>query len=163
MAKGIYIRGLSLFQRFIRKFNRNGRLHLTLGHCWEWTGYLDEWGYGRIQIGGKWERAHVISFIIYRHRPKNCVLHKCDNACCVNPDHLYDGTLSQNMLDAFSRGRKSHLGEKNPNSKLSDAETEYIRVHYRRGRGPYDLGNAAELTRMFKITRARLLQIARGE
>lgn len=34
-----------------------------------------------------------------------CVLHRCDNKKCVNPNHLYVGTKKQNTLDAVSRGR----------------------------------------------------------
>lgn len=33
------------------------------------------------------------------------VLHKCDNRLCVNPDHLYLGTVRQNAKDKLDRGR----------------------------------------------------------
>jgi hypothetical protein len=31
--------------------------------------------------------------------------HKCDNPPCINPDHLYAGTFSDNTRDAVSRKR----------------------------------------------------------
>ena len=31
------------------------------------------------------------------------ILHTCDNEWCVNPDHLYMGTASQNMSDMHAR------------------------------------------------------------
>lgn len=31
------------------------------------------------------------------------VLHTCDNAWCINPDHLYLGSFQQNMKDFYAR------------------------------------------------------------
>lgn len=45
------------------------------------------------------------------------VLHKCDNAKCCNPEHLYVGTQRQNIDDMIARNRLS-VGEAKSNSKL---------------------------------------------
>lgn len=50
--------------------------------------------------------AHVVSwFIHYGVWPTKNVLHKCDNPPCVNPDHLFEGDQTDNMLDAKLKGR----------------------------------------------------------
>jgi len=57
-------------------------------------------------------------------------LHHCDNKICVNPDHLYIGTRSQNAKDAFDRGLKiphAMLGTDNPRARLSEDDVRFIR------------------------------------
>lgn len=34
--------------------------------------------------------------------------HTCDTPGCINPEHLYEGTQSQNMLDRFQRATSVH-------------------------------------------------------
>lgn len=48
-----------------------------------------------------------------------CVLHKCDNSRCLNPQHLFLGTPLENSRDMVSKGR-SMQGERSPNAKLTD-------------------------------------------
>ena len=50
--------------------------------------------------------AKVVLTIKLGRLPTDSVLHKCDNRCCINEDHLYEGTHSQNMKDMFARGRR---------------------------------------------------------
>jgi hypothetical protein len=56
--------------------------------CWNWTGALDEDGYG---VKGKgFNRAHRWSYYLFRgHIPRNFEIdHSCLNHRCVNPEHL---------------------------------------------------------------------------
>lgn len=75
-----------------------------------WTASLSGNGYGEIYEGpvsDKKIQAHRASYLIYRGQiPEGMdVLHKCDNPRCVNPDHLWLGTQSQNTVDMILKGR----------------------------------------------------------
>ena len=74
--------------------------------CWLWLGDLDSGGYGRLKIKGKTYRAHRFS-LLREQQTDLFVCHKCDTPSCVNPDHLFLGTHSDNMKDMVSKNRHS--------------------------------------------------------
>lgn len=58
--------------------------------CWEWTGSLDTWGYGRIRIEGRLVQAHRAALMLagLEVAPGTRVRHRCGVRNCVNPAHL---------------------------------------------------------------------------
>lgn len=106
-------------------------VHKTDG-CWLWTGgSKNQKGYGQIGLGGKGAKhvlVHRLSYTMHKGEIPDgmLVMHSCDNPSCVNPEHLSVGTQSQNILEAFAKGRKNAVpphvfGEACGASKISEA------------------------------------------
>ena len=75
--------------------------------CWLWTKGSDLKGYGCLSVAGKKHKAHRLSFVLHRGEvPSGMqVCHRCDVPACINPDHLFAGTGSDNMRDCVRKGR----------------------------------------------------------
>lgn len=104
-------------------------------NCWEWTGRKDTGGYGTLSIDGRGVAAHRFSFELLngpipqgQGHHGTCVCHSCDNRSCVNPAHLFLGTHTDNMRDAFAKERFDRKGVKHPRAKLTDNDIRSIRV-----------------------------------
>lgn len=84
-----------------------------------------------------------------------CVLHKCDTPACVNPAHLFVGTVQDNVDDCVSKDRHTR-GELSPNAKMNDAKVLELRERYSHGEG------TASLAKRFGINQKVALGIATG-
>jgi hypothetical protein len=76
--------------------------------CWHWTAFCDRRGYGQFSTRDMPSaRAHRVSWVIHHGQIPDgmCVLHRCDNPPCVNPAHLFLGTLRDNVHDMMTKGR----------------------------------------------------------
>jgi len=89
--------------------------------CWVWYAARNNMQYGQIFLNGKVRYAHRISYEIANGPIRNglWVLHSCDNPPCVNPNHLFLGTHTDNVQDCIRKGRdKKAYGEKAGKTKL---------------------------------------------
>lgn len=130
------------------------------GDCWVWMPPPLKSGYALIRMDNKYVSVHRASYMIhYGEIPKPMlVCHKCDNRICVNPNHLFLGTYSDNMRDCVNKGRNSNgqrqHGEASPKSKLTTDQVLEIRRLW-------SIGGItkSELSRMFGVSATNIRHI----
>lgn len=147
-----------------------------LNGCVEWIAASVPFGYGLIAYQGKQQYAHRVSWQLkHGDIPHGMfVLHRCDNPRCVNADHLFLGTLSDNTKDMIRKNRQrlnpAHgernwmkkngyklSGENNGYSKLKFSDVSEIR---RLGKTNKTQKDIAEI---FSVSRSTVGRILRGE
>jgi len=88
--------------------------------CWLWTGpYWDKrpwpqnrYGYIGIDYDPVKGRSRTVgthrAMLIAIHGPltsQQCACHRCDVPLCINPEHLFIGTMGDNIRDSRSKNR----------------------------------------------------------
>ena len=108
--------------------------------CWLWTGSINSSGYGIYYRNSKKDAAHRASWRLFNgdFRQDLLVCHKCDVPGCVNPNHLFLGTHTDNMRDAKSKGRLRR-GSLFCLAVLSEEQIPIIREKLRYGVGVTDI------------------------
>lgn len=127
--------------------------------CHLWIAGLSPDGYGKFNVSGKTLRAHRYALVRKLGRPVqdgHHACHTCDVPICVNEDHLFEGTNSDNMKDMVAKGRnrggrairwicvnghdKKIVGFRLRGTKRSCRECERARAReaWRRSSGFYD-------------------------
>lgn len=131
MNKDYKLKSIERFLRFI-KINKYG--------CHIWQSSFQKNGYGQFCMKGLTTLAHRASYILFKGvLDKNlCVLHKCDNRKCVNPEHLFLGTRYDNYIDSKIKGRNCK-GQSHGCSKLTNQKIIVIRKKLKKGYSNKDL------------------------
>lgn len=130
--------------------------------CWLWTGAVKELGYGVIGRGTRQQgtvKAHRAAYELYKGEISagKIVCHKCDNPACVNPDHLFLGTLADNMRDCVKKGRNfipDNRGERASWAKLTYDAVSHIRTKSLPG---------TQFAKMYGVSKSAIYEIWRGK
>lgn len=104
--------------------------HNPKTNCWEFLGTIGHTGYASIWYQGKMQRVNRLSAHLFLgldlEDKKQLACHKddvCTNRRCWNPDHLYVGTIADNVADSIKAGtfpnnlKKMHEDRKNERVK----------------------------------------------
>lgn len=123
--------------------------------CWQWLGACDGGGYGRFIYRQEAHAAHRFSYRLYIGEIPDdlCILHRCDNPGCVNPEHHRLGTHSHNMQDKTTKGRC----KLSPTIELTDAEKVAILALCRQGKSYTSVG------KFYGVSAARILGITKSK
>jgi hypothetical protein len=128
--------------------------------CIIFMGAKDGKGYGRYRTHdgklGTVSRAVLAAKVGYNLPYKIDACHTCDNPSCINPDHLWPGTRSQNLLDASKKGRTQGKSHPLGNAKLDWDKVQEIRRKLEAGARMKDLAEelwVARLSTTLNITR----------
>ena len=112
----------------------------------------------------KYPKIHSFQLTRYLWEQKNgtipkgsLVCHRCDNPSCINIEHLFLGTQSQNMLDSVNKGRARCLRTNGENSNFHKLTKEQV-IEIRFLKGLTHLPNA-EIAKGFDITKATIRDI----
>ena len=127
--------------------------------CIEWPGSRFASGYGRSSRNGQVTATRAVWIELFGPIPDGLyVCHRCDNPPCVNPAHLFLGTLADNARDRDSKGRAADLnGERNPRARLSSQDVADIRAAVASGETCLAVGLR------FGVSKAHVSNIVRGK
>lgn len=90
-------------ERFWTKVDKAGA-----DDCWPWTASKNGDGRGQFSFGGRRHMAPRIAWSLEHGEPfpeHLMACHSCDNPSCVNPRHIWPGTMRDNAIDAVRKGR----------------------------------------------------------
>jgi hypothetical protein len=130
--------------------------------CIPWLGRLDKDEYGAITIRGvRWVASRLCWRLFRGPIPAGkYICHKCDTPRCVNIDHLFVGSPTDNSRDMVSKQRNRFVprhGTEHGSAKLTEAQVIEIRRLYSESVTP------TELAKRFNISRTNARRVATGE
>jgi HNH endonuclease len=132
--------------------------------CWIWQKSRMSNGYGRFSLGGGRDTgAHRMAHLIFKGKiPAGYdVCHRCDVRPCVNPDHLFAGTRSENIMDASRKNRVSRThqckGSAQGSAKLDESKVVAIFALLKSGE------SQSSIARKYGVTQRVISLISRRE
>ena len=130
----------------------------TANGCIEYTGYISNKGYGRFYKKGKYVFAHRVTYeeFVGPIPDGMCVIHKCDNTRCINPDHLTLGTSAENTRDKVDKGR--HPVGNDHCRVLTEAQAAEIKRLYAAGGYSH-----SKLAVMFGCSKSGIFKVINGK
>lgn len=126
--------------------------------CWNWMATKDRKGYGKFFYEGSSDRSHRVAYELhYGIKPGvNCVMHKCDNPSCNNPNHLSLGSLTDNDKDRDAKGRNAK-GSSHGMAKLTEGQVIKIKQLLKVG------VLQKEIAKLFHVSLATIYNISSGK
>lgn len=128
--------------------------------CWDWKKAAKTEKYIRMNYARNEPRLsiHIYSYRIHKGEiPLGmCILHKCDNRRCSNPDHLFLGTIYDNIKDMISKSRHPH-GESHGHAKLTEEQVRLIRDRINLG------VSMNRLAKDFNVSKCTILKIKQNK
>jgi hypothetical protein len=152
------------------------RINIDPNGCWLWGGHVSKQnGYGAFYQNGTRHYVHRFAFQLSKGVvPSGLdVCHECDVRHCVNPNHLYAATRSENIRDMMRKNRAgwqkdpekykqfgrrvgSLKGEMNSSSKLNRMDVDVIKYLLEKGCFYTDI------SKLFGVETASISDIAHG-
>jgi len=129
--------------------------------CWQWLAVTNPRGYGQFRVGDSMKQAHRVSWELSNGPIDDglCVCHRCDIPACVNPDHLFLGTVAENMADRDKKNRQAdRRGSLNGRAKLSELDVRFIR-HWFHHYG----ATRKELAELFGVAHSGIVRLISGK
>ncbi len=138
----------------LERFENN--IHrITESGCWIWMGGSTSGGrYGFFSSRYKAGSAHKAALRLYKGLDvpsTTSVCHSCDVGFCVNPEHLFLGTHTDNMRDMVRKGR-----HKSGRQKLSKNDLELAKLFRRNGL------QVKKIAEYFEVDRGHMSKLLTG-
>jgi hypothetical protein len=131
--------------------------------CRIWLGAITQGGYGRSEVARRKHGTTIVHRALFSELNGSVksglyVCHHCDTPQCVNPEHLYIGTPSDNAQDRAQKGRSApKAGGLNGRAVLSDPQISFIKKTLGAGY------KQSDVAKMYQVSQSTISRIKRGK
>jgi hypothetical protein len=126
--------------------------------CWIWKACIKK-GYGWFDGRNAQITAWELTYSPIEKYSGIFACHKCDNPLCMNPNHLFLGTLLDNARDRHSKGRDAYMkGSANPSARITEDDAVAIRELHSN-----NVFSTREIAERYKLSLSHVRRIIRRE